>query len=72
MEAADLELIEKYRKTNYELDRLYREHKRLADEIERIDSGKGLGPDEQGRLHTLKKNKLHGRDEIEAILTTLR
>ncbi len=72
MEAADINLIQKHRNSNYALDKLYREHERLGEEIDKLDSGKGLGADEQGKLHALKKNKLQGRDDIEAILATLR
>ena len=72
MEATDLVLIEKHRKTDYNLDRLFREHERLGVEIDKLDSGKVLSADERVKLNALKKNKLRGRDEIEAILAPLR
>ena len=73
MEARDLELIEKHRKENYELDRLYKEHIKLEEEIEALTNSRvGLSAEEDKRLHQLKKTKLDGRDQMERILESLR
>ena len=72
LEKKDLELIEKHRKDNYELDRLYEEHLRLDEEVTRLESLRVLTPEEQRQLSVLKKTKLDGRDQMERILSTLR
>lgn len=72
MEAADLELIEKHRKDNYDLDRLMKDHESLEQQISKLESAKGLGAEEEKKLHNLKKEKLQGRDAIEKFLTSVR
>ncbi|MDT8446420.1 MAG: YdcH family protein [bacterium] len=72
MEAKDKELISQHRKSNYDLDRLMKEHDALEAEVESMEKTKGLSDDDEIRLHRLKKDKLEGRDQIEAILQTLR
>lgn len=72
MEKRDLELIEKHRETNYDLDRLYEEHIRLDTEVAELESKKYLTPEEKKQVAVLKKTKLDGRDKIEIILQTLR
>jgi len=66
------ELIEKHRKENYELDRLYAEHLALDGEVEKLESKRFLTPEEKSELVVLKKTKLDGRDRIEEILQELR
>jgi len=72
LEQNDLALIEKFRKTNYDLDRLYRDHLMLEDKINSLEAASGLGAEEQKKLNSLKKTKLSGRDRMEAILRPLR
>ena len=72
MEAKDIKIIEKHRKTNYELDKLYREHEELETKVDELELRKGLSANEEKELHELKKLKLAGRDRIEEILQTLR
>ena len=72
MEKKDLELIEKHRKDNYQLDRLWKEHLKLDERIEKLEAAKGLGANEEKELHQLKKDKLEGRDKLEQILAGLR
>lgn len=72
MEAKDLELIEQHRAGNYQLDRLVKEHDELEAQIAEMEKGKGLGHNEEKKLHDLKKKKLDGREEIEKILKDLR
>lgn len=72
MEAKDLELIAQHRKHNYELDRLMKDHDALEAEVEQMEKTKGLSDDDELKLNQLKKEKLEGRDRIEAILQTLR
>ncbi|MBT4287938.1 MAG: DUF465 domain-containing protein [Deltaproteobacteria bacterium] len=72
MEKKDLELIEKHRKTNYDLDRLYEAHLKLDNEVSELESKSFLTPEEKKHIAVLKKTKLDGRDKIELILQTLR
>jgi uncharacterized protein len=72
MEKKDLELIEKHRETNYDLDRLYQEHLKLDGEVTELESKHFLTPEEKKQVAILKKTKLDGRDKIETILQTLR
>ena len=72
MEKSDLDLIDKYAKENSRLDRLYKEHLRLEEEIESLQSLKIMSPVDNKRLKELKKVKLAGRDEMEKIFQTLR
>lgn len=72
MEAADLELIEKYKQENYELERLWSEHLEFEEKIDKLEAATALSAAEEQDLHKLKKMKLQGRDDIENILKTLR
>lgn len=72
MEAADLELIEKYKQENYELERLWTEHLDFEEKIEKLEGVTVLTSAEEQDLHKLKKLKLQGRDELEEILKTYR
>lgn len=72
MEQADLDLIAKHAKDNNTLDRLYKEHMRLEEEIERLQSIRIKSPDDEKKLKQLKKTKLEGRDQMEQIFQTLR
>ena len=72
LEKSDLDLIDKYAKENSRLDRLYKEHLRLEEEIESLQSLKIMSPVDNKRLKELKKVKLAGRDEMEKIFQTLR
>ncbi len=72
MELNDIELIKKYAKDNNELDRLVKEHKRLEEEIEVLQSVKIMSPVETKKLKELKKIKLAGRDKMEEIFNSLR
>ncbi len=72
MEKKDLELIEKHRATNRELDRLYRDHLKLDGEVTRLEQIRIRTMEENKQLGILKKTKLEGRDRMEEILRTLR
>ncbi len=72
MEKSDLDLIEKHAKDNNELDRLYKDHKRLEEEISELQSVKIMNSMETQKLRELKKIKLEGRDQMERIFKTLR
>lgn len=67
MEAQDIELIKKHAKENKELDRLYKEHLRLEAEIEKLQSIRIRSQEEERELKRLKRIKLNGRDQMEAI-----
>ncbi len=72
MEKADLTLIEKHRKDNYQLDKLFKEHLELKERIHKMEGAKGLGANEEKELHLLKKKKLDGREKLEDLLKELR
>ncbi|OGH03467.1 MAG: hypothetical protein A2600_10175 [Candidatus Lambdaproteobacteria bacterium RIFOXYD1_FULL_56_27] len=72
MEAKDRELLKTHRKSNYELDKLAKEHDELEAKISEMEHAKGLSPDDEIRLHKLKKRKLEGRERLEEIFQTLR
>ena len=72
LEQADLDLITKHAKDNNQLDRLYKEHLRLGQEIEKIQSIRIKSAEEEKKLRELKKVKLEGRDQMEQIFLTLR
>jgi len=72
METLDMNLINQNRKSHYHLDRLMKEHEALSGQIEQFEKAKGLSDDDEIHLHTLKKKKLEGRDQIESILAELR
>ncbi|MDX2469104.1 MAG: YdcH family protein [SAR324 cluster bacterium] len=72
MEAQDIAIVEKHRKDNYQLDRLFKEHQEIGARIEKLEASKGLGANEEAELHDLKKKKLEGRDQLEEILVGLR
>lgn len=72
MEKRDIELIEINRKDNYELDRLYQEHVKLNQEVEKLESSQFLTPEQKSDLDILKKTKLDGRDKLEVLLEPLR
>lgn len=71
MEAKELELIEKYRKDNYQIDRLYREHVDLKGQVIVLENHKGLSPVEEKKLHNLKKEKLEGKEKLVKLLNGL-
>ena len=72
METQDLALIEKHRKDNYQLDKLYKDHLEVGKKIDQLEASKGLGANEEQELHDLKKAKLDGRDQLEQLLAGLR
>ena len=71
MEQNELDLIEKHRKDNYELDKLYQEHQKLGKETDSLEAVKVFTTAESIKLHKLKKTKLEVRDKIAKILKTL-
>jgi len=72
LEKPDIALIQKHRKTNYDLDRLYDRHLQLEEEIAKIESIRVLTAAEEKKIHELKKTKLEGREKLEKILKPLR
>jgi len=72
LEKSDLELIRKHAKDNSKLDRLYKQHLRLEEELERLQSIRIKSPEEDRKIRELKKVKLDGRDQMEQIFKTLR
>jgi len=68
MDPRDLERIRGLLPHHPELSRLWEEHRRLEDEIGRLEGFRVLGPEETARRTELKKRKLAGRDRIQRIL----
>lgn len=47
---------------------LMNEHKELKREVEKMKKAPYLGPDQENRMHVLKKQKLDIKDRLEAML----
>ena len=72
METADALLIESLTPKNTELANLMVEHDQFERQIEGLKSRRWLSSTEQNELKQLKRRKLRGRDQIEAILMSHR
>lgn len=72
MEKSDLELIEEWKQSDPELNRLWTEHREFEEQLERFNSRVYLSTAEQVERKTIQKKKLKGRDRIERILIKLR
>lgn len=72
MEQRDLELIEKFSQNDKVLADLFKEHKELEHELEKLDNKSYLTVDEQLQRADIKKRKLVGRDRIELLLKRYR
>ncbi|MBI4126210.1 MAG: DUF465 domain-containing protein [Deltaproteobacteria bacterium] len=72
MESADIELVEKHRKTDPALNELYRQHLDYEKKLEKFDKKLFLSPNEELQRKELQKLKLKGKDLIEKILLTYR
>ena len=71
MEQYELELVEKYRSQDGELQALWDEHQRFERELEKIASKPYLTPSEDLSMKELKKKKLAGKTKIQQILEKL-
>jgi hypothetical protein len=69
MEEKDLELLEKLRQENAELNALWIEHVELEKKVSELSDRFTLSPAEQVELKRIKKLKLKGRDRIDEILS---
>jgi len=72
MEKSDLQLIEKWKQSDPDLNKLWSEHKEFEEQLERFNSRVYLSTAEQVERKTIQKKKLKGRDRIERILIKLR
>ena len=72
MEKRDLELIQKIIPSQPELKRCMEEHEELEKKLEDFNRRLYLTPDEEIERKRLQKQKLAGRDRIEAILAKYR
>lgn len=72
MESTDIQLIEKHRKTDENLNELYRQHLDYEKKLEKFDKKLFLSPNEELQRKELQKLKLKGKDLIEKILLTYR
>lgn len=68
MEAADRQLLEQMLNQDVRLQRLYVEHERLEEELQRFRKRPFLTEPEEAEERTLKRKKLAGVDRIMAIL----
>lgn len=72
MEQRDLQLIEKFGRSDEVLSNLYKEHLELESELEKLDNKSYLSVNEQMHRAEVKKKKLAGKDRIESILRKYR
>ena len=72
MEKHDLELIKKYSSSDEVLANLYKEHVDFEEKLEKLEEKSYLTPEDEMKLRDLKKKKLKGRDQMEAILRKYR
>ena len=72
MEKADLELIDRYKEIDPELQRHLKEHEEFERLLEEYNRRAYLTPDETLERRRLQKLKLAGRDRIEQILAKYR
>ncbi len=68
MEPYEIELIEKYRDVDEELDRLWQQHLKYKKEVEELVNKPYLTPEEDMRLKEIKKKKLAGKTKIINII----
>lgn len=64
MEKTDRELVEKLSQSDKKLGRLYAEHKRLENELDRYSSRAFLTREEAQKERELKVRKLQGVDKM--------
>lgn len=57
------------RKSNYDFDKLCRDHETIEGQIETISGGVGNSADEELKVHELKKKKLVLKEKIEGYLS---
>jgi len=72
MEKSDLELIEKWKDKDLELQRLWEEHCDFEEQLASFNKRVYLTPSEELERKTLQKKKLKGRDLLERVLARLR
>ncbi len=72
MEQRDLDLIEKWKAQDTDLNRLWQEHLEYEEQLEAFNKRVYLTPTEDMERKTIQKKKLKGRDQIERILSKLR
>ena len=68
MDPQDIQLIERLLLQNAELRKLWQAHRGLEDELSRLGDRRLLTPNEEIRHKEIQKQKLAGRDRIQAIL----
>lgn len=62
------EQLEALRKTDPEVDSLFRAHRDLDEQVALLSEKSFLTPEEDVELHRLKKEKLRLKDKLEAAL----
>ena len=72
MERRDLELINSWKEKDPELSKLWQEHLEYEEQLQVFNKRLYLSHSEELERKTLQKKKLHGRDQIEKILTKYR
>jgi uncharacterized protein YdcH (DUF465 family) len=72
MEKRDLELIERCKDREPELNKLWQEHLEFEEQLEVFNRRVYLTPSEELERKTIQKKKLRGKDQIEKILSKLR
>ncbi len=72
MEANDLELIKKYEAEDAELKALWDQHIVYEKMLEKFESKSYLSPTETQEMKELKKKKLAGKTQLQALLDKYR
>jgi uncharacterized protein YdcH (DUF465 family) len=68
MENLDIELIERFREEDAELNALWDLHKTYEQQLQKLEKKSYLSPVEQTEVKELKKKKLAGKTRLQAIL----
>lgn len=72
MDQHEIDLVEKYSKTDPELKSLWEDHLLYAKKVEKLESKSFRTPAEQQELKLLKKQKLDGKTKLMHILDQLK
>lgn len=66
-DSAWIETVKPMLGSNYELDRLWKEHQELEAQLAELDQAKWLTSEQEQERRTLQRKKLHGKDKMMAI-----
>ena len=72
MDKNDLELIERIGKEDEELNKLYKRHVKLEEEVKNCERYSPYSPSIDFKQKRLKREKLYGKDKMLSILAKYR